>query len=55
MKNMFLHTSSIEAAHICGAYVILILGSEHDKSFNKGKKDLTKLNTEQATYVEGFQ
>jgi len=24
---MFLRTSSIEAAHICGVYVILILGA----------------------------
>jgi hypothetical protein len=26
MKGMFLHTFSVEAAHICGVYVILILG-----------------------------
>jgi hypothetical protein len=26
-NDMFLHTSSIEAAHICDVYVILILGA----------------------------
>ena len=49
---MFLRTPSVEATHICGVYAILILG--HDKSLNKGQQDLTKLNTEQATYAEGF-
>ena len=27
MDGMFLRTSSVEAAHICGVYVILILGA----------------------------
>jgi hypothetical protein len=27
MKSIFLRTSSVEATHICGVYVILILGA----------------------------
>ena len=36
MENMFLHTTSVGAADICGVYVILIL--MHDKFLNKGHK-----------------
>jgi hypothetical protein len=52
MESMFLCTYSVEAAHICGVYVILILG--HDKSLNNGQQDLTKLNTKQAAYAKGL-
>jgi hypothetical protein len=27
MESMCLHTSSVEAAYICGVYVVLILGA----------------------------
>ena len=43
MDGMFLRTSNVEAAYICGVCVILILGLWHNSQL--GSQGLTKLNT----------
>ena len=50
---MFLPNHSVGLVHILEVCA-WSWSWEHDKSLNKGQQDLTKLNTKQATYVEGL-
>ena len=53
MEGMFLRTSSVGVAGICGVYVILILRAW--QSSYKGQQSLTKLNAKASSiYVEVF-
>ena len=51
VDDMFLRTSSVEAAYVDGVYVILIL---RVWPVSKGQQSLTTLNAKQAAYMWKF-
>jgi hypothetical protein len=51
-KGMWLHTSSVEVAWICGVYVILI--KKYDKFLNLDQQGLKMLKTNKQLFVEAI-